>query len=251
MQYLRSTPRYVESAWNGKIISDLENWKENVWPQTCPRSDDRAAPGQQHPPDRTCFLSPSHGPLVPRPHNVEGLVLVTVCPASSSRLLATAGMPVQPQRCSQQAEPRLCGWPLPCLQHSSPCSHPCFTPSFLPSPFPSQLQKAHMLWDSFTGPASRIWARRNMLVTIWNQMPTNEECGTLTSAPKYYIFYYIIYYISPCSVSSGTKERLSLAPTFTDWEDFSLCCYLIRFEHFKRKQLPKAWPSSHGRDNPT
>lgn len=84
-------------------------------------------------------------------------------------------------------------WPLPCLQHSSPCSHPCFTPSFLPSPFPSQLQKAHMLWDSFTDPASCIWARRNMLITIWNQMPTNEECGTLTSAPKYYILYYILY----------------------------------------------------------
>lgn len=164
--------------------------------------------------------------------------------------------------------PHTC-WPQPGCRcshsdaHSKPSPGCALTSAMLPM-FPPLLYtfisaftlsiaatKAHMLWDSFTDPASCIWARRNMLVTIWNQMPTNEECGTLTSAPKYYIFYYIIYYISPCSVSSGTKERLSLAPTFTDWEDFSLCCYLIRFEHFKRKQLPKAWPSSHGRDNPT
>lgn len=28
-------------------------------------------------------------------------------------------------------------------------------------------------------------------------------------------------------------------------------CYSVRSEHFKGKELPKDWPSSHGRDHPT
>lgn len=51
-------------------------------PRACPRSDHRAAPGQQHPPDGTCFLTPLHGPPVPRPHKVEG----QLAPASSSHV---------------------------------------------------------------------------------------------------------------------------------------------------------------------
>lgn len=123
--------------------------------------------------------------------------------------------------------------------------------TFTPSAPLSALQCSHscstgcgkLSWHSN---CSQSWAHRNGPEPAETRDPQSRSLAS-HCVPKrrnswYQPSFNLSSHQSTSSTSTSFHRQRGLLTVF---------CYLTTPEHFKREQLPKDWPSSHGRDNPS
>lgn len=127
------------------------------------------------------------------------------------------------------------------LQHSHPCSWRCFTPSAPLSP----LHCSHSCGKLSPGKnCSQSRARRNC------PEPAETRDPQIRSLVAHHVPTRRNYWYKP-SFNLCSHQSTSSTSIHRQRGLLIVFCYLISPEQFKREQLPKDWPSSHGRDNPT
>lgn len=187
----------MESAWNRKFISDLENQKENACPQTCPPTslpEIRPSSSSQAATPTWRDVLPHAIARTPRTTGPQGGGAVSSC-----KLLTRTGpqpaVPVQPDGCSW-AEPACTASSLPSPGLGANLSHPCSSVPHVPAPalhlhyclqcFTLRLQNSacHGRASASQQAAAATFGHSNRPITIWNQIPTNKDRGTLLLPQK-------------------------------------------------------------------
>lgn len=140
---------------------------------------------------------------------------------------------------------------------------PCSTAPCAPAPASHPQHHLHTLSIAFT-PAvqpqfvTRTLGNNQLSSCSWSWVCRNRPAPSETRDPQ---IRSLVPHCSPKrrnswykpSFNPSSHQSTSTASTHFHRQRglLTVFCYLIRPEHFKRKQLPKDWPSSHGRDNPT